>query len=326
MRARAAWAAMLAVSVLVWIERAHAAAINAVELLEWQKPQIQLPVAQVLPIYFEAKFGSMFGGTAEYIIVFDPPPNDPISSPIRVQFNHGDLAHIGEIFGFRSNYSVPNECGIREGESFWKASIEELERGVCPQINRWCLAAIFQDHTKHIGLNRTLRPIVWGTDGQISSSMVSGSRNIPGCNVSTQLLFGIGDSDLIGRDGCIRRLIGGFGRLSRDFDLFCDPLSVFQSIESRARGFGLKMSKLSFASIPKPISGAPKRQSENSNSDGGASDNKGLMQRNPPIKPQKKSVSETLGDAIAFFGTLGGLLLLAAYAKRKIPSCPIKRK
>ena len=137
MWARAAWAAMLAVSVLMWIERTHAAAIDGVELLEWQKPQIQVPVAQVFPIYFEAKFGLMFGGAAEYIIVFDPSPDDPISSPIRVQFNHGDLANVGEIFGFGSNYPMPNECGIREGEIFWKASIEELERGVCPQINRW---------------------------------------------------------------------------------------------------------------------------------------------------------------------------------------------
>jgi len=273
----------------MWINGAQAIPIHSVESrIGFEAEPEFTSHRHAIAIYMKAKFGAVPLCLAENVVIFDPTPQKPFRvSGDRLQISGSNTNDWRVHFAIRPNQSVPEQNRIREAKIGEGLLGEPLATHVDGDISCWCFAPIPQNCGQTVGVDSPF-------NNPISSHRCRHSMgnkiDIPRGYVSSQLLSGISDSDLITCGGSLGSLRGGLDRL-----LHIDSLLIGSTTQT--------------SGFPKQ-SGRFERENncEKSNDKSGCSVHEVMVTIHPIDKRTNHSERDTLSKAAAFFVTLIGLL------------------
>jgi hypothetical protein len=152
-------------------------------------------------VYTKAEFGSVPNCASKDIVVLNPSPQIPSrvgDDLFEFVFSHTDRRRMQ--FAIRPDQSVTKQLGIWKIELRKNGVSESLARHICNYVRCWCLSAVCENSGERVSvdssINRTESTHLW----RVSMSRYA---DIPCCNVSSQLLFGCCDGNLIGSNSRI---------------------------------------------------------------------------------------------------------------------------
>jgi|ERR1700674_1797358 len=159
----------------------------------------------------KAKLCAMAEGSGEDVVVFNRPPQQQRSGIVRCNYSCAGALGGCVPFGLWPYKTMPYRAGIGESKVIRHPLSETTQADVADNIGCGSLATVPQNGGKLIRMNLSQHftsPKFRTWEGRRLA--VGDHFNFLNRNVGPQLLFGIGDGDLIACDGCACGIVSGF--------------------------------------------------------------------------------------------------------------------